>query len=213
MRARNSSTEQDAGPPRRTFTESARRAQIVDAAIAVIADLGYAKTSFAKIAKQAGLSSTGMISYHFAGKDDLMRAVVAEVMRVADEHLRPRIEAQPNASARLRTYIESNIALLIDFPKHLAALVEVLANLRDEGPDQFGYAASMDSIMSFQAERMRDAQRTGEFREFDVTVMVHAIRGAIDEVVGRARTDPDLDLVANGRELADLFDRATRNTT
>jgi AcrR family transcriptional regulator len=61
----------------RTFTESARRAQIVTAAIEVIAEVGYAKASFSRIAKQAALSSTGMISYHFAGKDDLLTACVA----------------------------------------------------------------------------------------------------------------------------------------
>jgi AcrR family transcriptional regulator len=33
----------------------------------VIAEDGFAKASFSRIAKHAGLSSTGMISYHFAG--------------------------------------------------------------------------------------------------------------------------------------------------
>ena len=63
----------------RTFTESARRAQIVTSAIDVIAEDGYAKASFSRIAKHAGLSSTGMISYHFAGKDDLITACVAGI--------------------------------------------------------------------------------------------------------------------------------------
>lgn len=67
----------------RTFTESARRAQIVTAAIEVIAEVGYAKASFSRIAKQAALSSTGMISYHFAGKDDL----VAEYLRRFDPEI------------------------------------------------------------------------------------------------------------------------------
>src|SRR5882757_8394362 len=60
----------------RTFTENARRAQIVRAAIETIGELGYRATALARIAERAGLSSTGMISYHFRGKDDLMHAVM-----------------------------------------------------------------------------------------------------------------------------------------
>ncbi len=41
-----------------------RRAQIV-----VLGEHGYGQTSFARIAKEAGLSGTRLISYHFAGKD------------------------------------------------------------------------------------------------------------------------------------------------
>ena len=37
-------------------------------AITTIAELGYASASFARIAKRAGLSSTGLISYHFANR-------------------------------------------------------------------------------------------------------------------------------------------------
>ena len=50
------------------FTEHARRAQIVGAAVETIADLGYGQASFAQIARRAGPSSTGLISYHFAHK-------------------------------------------------------------------------------------------------------------------------------------------------
>ena len=74
MRAKNSTRKQNG----RTFIETTRRAQIVDAAIDVLAEHGYPDASFAKIAKRAGLSSTGMISYYLAGKDDLIREVIAK---------------------------------------------------------------------------------------------------------------------------------------
>src|SRR6202453_4771003 len=47
----------------RTFIETARRAQIVAAAIDTIAELGYAQASFARIADRVGISR-GLISYH-----------------------------------------------------------------------------------------------------------------------------------------------------
>ncbi|MFE2722092.1 TetR/AcrR family transcriptional regulator [Kitasatospora sp. NPDC059327] len=212
MQAKSSTSEQDGSGSGRTFTESARRAQIVQAAIVVLADVGFAKTSFAKIAKQAGLSSTGMISYHFAGKDDLMHEVVAEVMRVSEAFMLPRIGAADGYSGRLRAYLESNVELLAAHPKHLPALTEVVTNLKGDDPHRVGFSDSLKSIMDVQEQRMREAQAAGEFREFDVRVMVTAMRGAVDGVVLRAAADPGLDVAACGRELADIFDRATRRT-
>jgi hypothetical protein len=50
----------------------------------------------------------------------------------------------------------------------------------------------------------------GVFRDFDPTIMVMAIRGSLDAAIGRAVVDPDSDTAACARELADLFDHATR---
>lgn len=209
MQAKHSSAKQR----KPSFTESGRRAQIVASAIEVIADVGYHKASFAKIAEHAGLSSTGMISYHFAGRDDLMREVVAEVMRLGEGYLRPRIEAHESYPDRLRASIEGNLDLCAEYPKHLAAIVEVLGNLRGGDPGMVAFLETAEAHLAFQVEQLRKAQHAGVFGEFDPWVMMRAIRAAIDDVVRRAAHDPALDVRAAGRELADLFDRATRRTS
>ncbi|MFE9145135.1 TetR/AcrR family transcriptional regulator [Streptomyces tubercidicus] len=213
MQAKNSTAKQK---ERRTksasFTETGRRAQIVAAAIDVIAEVGYHRASFAKIAEHAGLSSTGMISYHFDGRDDLMREVVTEVLRLGDGYLRPRIEAHTRYADRLRASIEGNLDLLAEYPNHLAAMVDILANLRGGDPGMVAFLEATEANLTVQVEQLRKAQRTGEFGDFDPWVMMRAIRAAIDDVVRRATHDPDLDVRAVGRELADLFDRATRKT-
>ncbi|MGX1757918.1 TetR/AcrR family transcriptional regulator [Streptomyces lydicus] len=214
MQARNSADKQKAARKTKpSFTETGRRAQIVAAAIDVIADVGYHRASFAKIAERAGLSSTGMISYHFDGRDDLMREVVAEVMRLAEGYIRPRIEAHESYAARLRASIEGNLDLFAEYPNHLAAIVEILANLRGGDPGMVAFLDSTEANLAVQVEQIRTAQRAGEFGDFDPWVMMRAIRAAIDDVVRRATHDPALDVRAAGRELADLFDRATRNTS
>ncbi|MFE6684864.1 TetR/AcrR family transcriptional regulator [Streptomyces sp. NPDC057743] len=214
MQARNSADKQnDAGSkPKPSFTETGRRAQIVAAAIEVIAEVGYHGASFAKIARRAGLSSTGMISYHFDGRDDLMREVVTEVMRLGEAYIRPRIEAHEAYADRLRASIEGNLDLLAEYPHHLAAMVEVLTHLRGDDPGVVAFLDHAESLLALQVEQLRKAQRAGEFRDFDPWVMIRAIRAAIDDVVRRATRDPELDVRAAGRELADLFDRATRRT-
>lgn len=213
MQARDSSTELKGGRGQRgTFTEAGRRAQIVAAAIEVIAELGYHRASFARIAERAGLSSTGMISYHFNGRGDLMREVVSEVIKLADGYLRPRIEAQTTYAARLRAFIEGNLELCADHPRELAALVEVIANSRGEDPGMVAFLDITEGTLAIQVEQLRKAQAAGEFGDFEPWTMIRAIRAAIDDVVRRAVQNPALDVRAAGRELADLFDRATRRT-
>ncbi|MFC7649884.1 TetR/AcrR family transcriptional regulator [Streptosporangium lutulentum] len=95
----------------RTFIEEARRSQIVACAIEVIATLGYANASLSRIAKLAKVS-TGVISYHFGGKDELIQAVVAEVAGIATELMTPRIVSQATAADALRVYIEANLEFM-----------------------------------------------------------------------------------------------------
>ena len=91
----------------RTFIEAARRAQIVAAAIETIAAVGYSQASLARIAERAGISK-GVIGYHFAGKDDLLREVVAEVLARAEEFMVPLIRANSAEVGLVRAYVESN---------------------------------------------------------------------------------------------------------
>ena len=81
----------------RTVTEAARRRQIVAATIEVLAEVGHGATTFTRIARRAGLSSTGLISYHFTDKADLLDEVLAEVVREATSFMGPRITAAHGA--------------------------------------------------------------------------------------------------------------------
>jgi AcrR family transcriptional regulator len=201
--------------PGRTFTESGRRAQIVAAAIETIAEVGYQKASFAKIARQAGLSSTGMISYHFAGKEDLVRAVTEEIVASVTAYMRERIDAATGRAERLRAYIESNIEMIATYPAHLRALLDIVAGARDAA----GELQVDTTVLTARAGRieaeLRDGQRAGEFGEFDPAVTALAITGAIDALV----TDHTLgagtgrSLTHSATELADLFLRAISRRT
>src|ERR1700761_6121582 len=91
---------------RRSFIETARRAQIIDCATQAIAELGFAQTSLAKIAKRAGIS-TGVISYYFAGKDDLIAEVVVHVFDAGADFIRARVGDPPTARETLRAFIEA----------------------------------------------------------------------------------------------------------
>jgi len=115
--------------PGRTFTETARRAQIIAAAIDTIAELGYGQASLARIAESAG-TSKGVILYHFGGKDELIRELVAELVARGVGYMEPRIEAEPTGAGKLRAYIESNLAFMAGNRNHMVAIVEIVLNAR-----------------------------------------------------------------------------------
>lgn len=188
----------------RTFTEAARRAQIVTAAIEVIAEIGYAKASFSQIAKHAGLSSTGMISYHFAGKDDLLAACVAEIEQVTDAFMQSRIAAADGYVAVLRAYVEANVALVGVHSAAVRALIDIVRNV----PAQ---RAGVNQRLAVFEEHFRSGQAAGAFRPFDIRTVTTALTSGLDAVVvtAAANVPEPAELARIGRELADLYVHAT----
>ncbi|MGO1051439.1 TetR/AcrR family transcriptional regulator [Crossiella sp. CA198] len=189
-----------------TFTEAARRKQIVAAAIETIAELGYAKASFAQIARRAGLSSPGLISYHFANKDDLIGQVVAEVYRVGGEVVRPNSAAATSAWSALRGYLEGSLAFYDTHRGHLLALVRILqghpeALSRWAGPRNAAELAGL-------AEVLVRGQRAGEFREFDPGTVAVIIRQLLSGALQHLLTQPAADLTGYTRELVTLCEHA-----
>jgi AcrR family transcriptional regulator len=118
----------DGMPPARTFTEEARRAQIVAAAIETIAEVGYGKASYARIARRAGLSSTGLISYHFAGKSDLMAQVAGQTYEAIGKHMASRMAGVTTNAQALEAYIRGVVEFVAEHRREMKALLEIFLN-------------------------------------------------------------------------------------
>jgi AcrR family transcriptional regulator len=196
---------------RRTFIETARRAQIVSAAIDTIAEVGYAQASLGRIATQVGISR-GLISYHFAGKDDLMNEIIGEVVAQARDYMEPRIAAAPNGPAMLRVYIESNLAFIREHRNHLIAVVEIIRHRVAAGGPQAARGGHAEAAARPLVDLLARAQHAGELRaDFDPRIMAIAIRAAIDAAPPLLSRDPTFDIDAYAGEIADVFERATRD--
>lgn len=60
----------DPRPPR-TLSKDARRAQLIEATISTMAELGYSRTTLTAVARRAGLSH-GLVLFHFDTKENLL---------------------------------------------------------------------------------------------------------------------------------------------
>ena len=197
-------------PKGQTFIEKARRAQIVAAAVEVIAEVGYAKASLSAIAVRAGISK-GVISYHFSGKDELMVTIVETIYGEAAEHIVARMEEGLGSATELvRTHVTAAAEYMRERRSHVAALGQIFANLRAaDGSPRYGMHTSEELFAGL--ERMYQAgQASGEFREFDTRVMAVTHQAGVDDMFGYWMAHPELDLDAYARSLADLFVNAVR---
>ncbi len=76
-------TKDDAdNPPPRKQSRDARRVQLMEATIEVIARMGYSRTTLTEVAREAGLSH-GLVNFHFQSKENLL---VETLLYLAEEY-------------------------------------------------------------------------------------------------------------------------------
>ena len=188
----------------RSAAATARRAQVLEATIDVVAEEGFAKASFARICERAGLSSTRLISYHFAGKAELVAALVEHVVAGIGEHVGALVMAAETPGERLRAYIEGVVGYADTHRAPMSALLQVVMS------GAWGDGRPAPSDVSHLERILADGQRSGAMREFDTHVMAGTIQRAVEAVPFQLEADADLDCTAYAAELVELFDRATR---
>lgn len=118
-------TDLPASPLRgpRKKPRAARREQLIEATIEVLAENGYARTTLSDVARRAGLSH-GLVNFHFQSKDLLLAETLAYL---SDEYrlvwTRALMEAGPNPAAQIDALIRADFTPAIFTPARLAAWV------------------------------------------------------------------------------------------
>ena len=195
-----------------TFTQSARRAQIVACAIDVIAEIGWAQTSIRKIADRVGVAMSAVL-YHFGTKDNLVDAIIEEMYRTALSVVVPAVDAESSAAAKLTAYIRASVAYFDTHRSHVAALMQLGAGYQPSDGrrfDELGLNAELrEELAALDPTAILTAgQQDHEFSDFPLQSMAIALRGAVNAVVEKILREPDFDALAYGEDLVAIFDRA-----
>lgn len=191
-----------------SFIEQARRAQIVGAAAAVVAEVGYARTSLARIADKANISK-GVITYHFTSKDEILRMVATQFFERAWQHMEVAIEAEESALGRVRAWIGAQLAFYAAHRTEYLAMSDIMANHRS-ADGSHAYAADLEEEVSGLAEILAQGQERGEFRAFDTHSIANIILRATDGVLVAWDMNPNIDLEAQTDSLLSFIDHAIR---
>ncbi|MDT0265860.1 TetR/AcrR family transcriptional regulator [Streptomyces sp. DSM 44915] len=189
-----------------TFIEAARRDQIVAGAIAVLAEEGYGGASFARIARRVGISP-GLISYHFANKEDLVGAVVAQVTEALEAAIADRTGAASDHHAALRAMVEAQVEFFAAHPSEVNALGTIRNNARDTATGAKAALAHRAAATARLERFFRDGQAAGDFAPGDARLLAVTTIGALEAVPLELATRPETDPAHYGRELATLLAR------
>ncbi|MCL7496191.1 MULTISPECIES: TetR/AcrR family transcriptional regulator [Streptomyces] len=192
-----------AGPDALTFTERARRQQLIDATIDLISTRGYPATSLSAIAERAGLSKAAVL-YHFSSKDNLTRATLEQVMEQFGAYVTERVAQAAGPRDAIVAYVRAMIGYQQAHRRQVRVITEML--LDDEGGTRLKTPGSHDTQGRWQAlaDLLEEGRQAGALRDFDTRTVALAIGGAIDGVIAHWLVHPELDLDAAAAELEEF---------
>ena len=177
-----------------------RRTQIIEAAIGQLAEHGDSGATFARIVGAGGLSSPGLISYHFADRAELLESVylyVAELRHAVNDRALAGI-AHP--VDRLRTALRADTEFFAARPELFAAVVEAFHGLRDSAGrlKHLGETRSEDRMLELLRAAAEPAASPAEA---DLRSLALIISGAQTQFLALLHRRPDLDVDAFIRTL------------
>jgi TetR/AcrR family fatty acid metabolism transcriptional regulator len=191
-----------------TFTQTARKAQLVGCAIDALAEVGYQQTSVAEVARRAGVSK-GVVTYYFPARDELVWAVVAAVFASIGEQVGSRLEDVP-PSRFVATYLGAWADYFRTCRREMMAIAEIWTSFRDAEGRAHLDARTLDRERALVEAALAAGQAEGTLGDFSPRVMAVSLKAALDGLLAQLAMEPDLDLDAYRDELIALFDRATR---
>src|SRR5699024_11133784 len=144
-----------------SFIEHARRAPIVEAAGATVAEVGYAQTSLARIADTAGVSK-GVLTYDFANKHEILRMKANQFYDNAGEYMEERSMAQDTAAGQLRAWLGAELEYFGTHRTEFLARSDVVANHRG-GDGSHAFVDEFEEEITGLSDILSQGQQDDQF--------------------------------------------------
>ena len=181
-----------------TFTEEARRAQLVDVTIELVADRGYAAASLGRIAESAGITKAGVL-YHFPSRQALVEAAYQHVLAAVVATVGTAVGAAGPADG-VSAYVRSMVGHLRERPRHVRMLIEAMTSVAPLTDSKARWSAVADLLAAARAAR-------GLTEPVDLRSAALLIGGGIDAIVAESLADPAYDAAAAAALLVDVVER------
>jgi AcrR family transcriptional regulator len=157
---------------------AAVRELIVDAAMAQLAEGGYASASVAGVARRAGVA-TGSVYRHFPSKSDLLAEVFRRCAQAEVDVLRGMAARGQPVTERLAAWVEAFVRRALAEPVRAYALIAEPVDPAVEAERLVFRRAYADLF----ATALRDGQARGEIEPGDADLVAAAIVGALSEAL------------------------------
>ncbi|GAA0964613.1 TetR/AcrR family transcriptional regulator [Actinocorallia libanotica] len=183
---------------RLSFIEQARRDQLVETTIGLVAEHGYAAASLARIAQAAGITK-GAVLYHFASKDAVVAAAHAHVLDALVADVGAAVDAAPPDQAPA-AYTRRMVGYLTENPHHARMVIEAMT--ADGRPDAEARREPLAALL----RRARGSR--GLPPGPDPRTLALITGGAIDAIVTERLRDPGYDARTAAEALVTMLETA-----
>ena len=167
-----------------------RKNQILDAATAVFARLGFHDARMDDIVQESGISK-GALYWYFKSKEDIITAISQRLFTTDIEQLVGLLHAEDSVSERLQQLIQARIAGLQEMSDVVTILFEFYATaLHQDGVRQF-IKAYFQNFHELLVALIQQGIDRGEFRSVDAVAAATALDAVFEGLVVRWLIDPE----------------------
>ena len=180
-------------PRRQRLSAQERRDQLIQAAVEVLAQVGYQATSADTIARRAGVSK-GLLWRYFTDLDDLMATTARWVLDLTRTAVAADVDLAAPVPELLRATVRRAAQLPRTHGRELRAMREIVANLRaQDGSLKLG-VAEYEGLYTAQEAIFRRGQRAGDIRgDLDARLLAVSYQGLVDTMLAHLDRHPDQD--------------------
>lgn len=172
-----------------TFTEQARRKQILETSAEMFSTRGYDATSLDDIAKAVGVSR-GVIFYYFDGKREIGEQAVRQCLRRYGSYVRERVEQQPPGTKQLIEFVDACLDYLDNHRKDYLLYVDLIGCFGNAEEKYVISVAANQNTRKWLTQIIKDGQQAGEIGKVSVNNLADIIQGVVDGLMELSALEP-----------------------
>ncbi len=183
--------------------ESSVRKRLMDAAILLFTNRGYAATSVREIVEMAGVTKPSLY-YHFESKEGIYLAILEELLKIADESIAASRVKDGTARERLQAFL-LGIFRTFETRKAEVRMMNAVFWGPAQGAPPFDFEIFHEKLKAVIAEFVAEGIAAGDLRPADPQDVTLALMGVLSFNMDLTLAHPELGLGQDGlRRTLDL---------
>jgi AcrR family transcriptional regulator len=173
-----------------TFTEQARRKQILEASAETFCTRGYDATSLDDIANAVGVSR-GVIFYYFDGKREIGEQAVRQCLRLYSNYVRERVNEKSSSKEQLLEFVDACLDYLDKHRKDYLLYVDLIGCFGNAEEKYSISVAANRSTRDWLVGIIKQGQKDGDIAKVPVNSLADIVQGVVDGLMELSALEPD----------------------
>ncbi len=172
-----------------TFTEQARRKQILEISSKLFMSNGFKNTSLDDIAREVGVSR-GVIFYYFDGKRDIGEQTIRENLRQYSAYVQHRVNKRKTSKTQLLEFVDACLDYQHDHREFYLLTVDLIGCFGDTN-DRYELTVYVNSnTRKWLLDIIETGQKNAEFARVNSQDLADIIQGFTDGMMQLSAMEP-----------------------